>query len=410
MGILYNQSSLKEGAYTILDKEKISEYVERVFELYGLNKYDFFYTYDDETDEDVAIPLFDEDKESASLTLTRISLFTGLTEREITTMDKRAALKYWKEFPFFSLYNEFLSKWIWNAKFKSEKPTPGELLFSAIFDQELDIEERYNYNGIKKRLISKLQELSVFDSSYFVPNARLHIINLRTAEFFSFQKCGEMIRSYIDLVKRAQSLFFKAVRKDLTIAEIQEYNFLVSYLSIHDICMPSKYLYYHNVVEWREIIIEEGYTEFWSYAKIDAPLTIEAPWRCAEFFDNMELVQEFVNMFPSAKKGMREFAILVKNYSIMFRWEEIKTQEQLDDEFVAAYLEGRDYDPNDILPPPNQVYLEKEPAEVEEYSDSLETLLKAASPPAKGGLKLPVREYSKDNNYIDRLQRRISGR
>lgn len=393
-----------------MDKEKISEYVERVFELYGLNKYDFFYTYNDETVEDVIIPLFDEDRESISETLIRISLFTGLTEHEITTMDKRAALKYWNKFPFFSLYNEFLAKWIWYAQFKSEQPTPAELLFSKLFDQKLHLEKRYDANNITNRLIIKLKELSVFDSSYYVPNSNLHILDLRTAEFFSFPKCEEMIRSYIELVKRAQQLFFKAVYKDLTISEIHEYNFLVSYLDIHDICMPSKYLFYHNVVNWREIIIEEGYTEFWSYAKIGAPLTIEAPWRCAEFFNNMELVQEFVNMFPSAKKEMREFAILVKNYSIMFRWEDVKTQEQLDNEFVAAYLEGRDSNPNDVLPPPNHVYLEKGPAEVEEFTDALETLLKAASPPAKGGLKLPAREYSKDKTDIYRMQRRISGR
>lgn len=393
-----------------MDKEKISEYVERVFELYGLNKYDFFYIYNDETVEDVIIPLFDEDRESISETLIRISLFTGLTEHEITTMDKRAALKYWNKFPFFSLYNEFIAKWVWYAKFKSKPPTPAERVRSAIFNQKLQIERRYDFNDINNRLLNKLKELSVFDSSYYVPNSNLHILDLRTAEFFSFPKCEEMIRSYIELVKRAQQLFFKAVYKDLTISEIHEYNFLVSYLDIHDICMPSKYLFYHNVVNWREIIIEEGYTEFWSYAKIGAPLTIEAPWRCAEFFNNIELVQEFVNMFPSAKKEMREFAILIKNYSIMFRWEEIKTQEQLDDEFVAAYLEGRDYDPNDDFSPPNHVYLEKEPSEIEGFSDALETLRKAASPPAKGGLKLPTREYSRDYTESDRLLRRIAGR
>lgn len=394
-----------------MDKQKITEYVERVFELYGISKYDFFYTYDDDSEENVIIPLFDDSIETEAQTLTRISFFLGLTEHEIETTDKKAALRYWNKYPFFPLHNEFMRKRIWYAKYKSDKPSAEQLLYSAIFDKDIPLERQYNYKDIKQRFISELQEAAAFDEDYYPPNSRLHILNLETAEFFSFPKCEEMIRSYIDLIKRVQDLFFKAINNDLTSSEVNEYNFLVSYFDIHDICMPRKYLFYHNVVKWRDIFLKEGYKEFWSYAKIGNPLSLEAPWRCVEFFDNIELVQEFVNIFPASKKEMREFAALAQNYLFTFQWEETKTQEQLDDEFVEAYLAGKDYDPGESRGPILRIYIEKEQDKLEKYSDALKAILKAASPPSKGGMKLPTREYSYSfRSQFARLNSRLAGR
>ena len=393
-----------------LDKEHISEYVERVFELYGINKHSFFVDYDEEADEDVIISLFDENREDVRVTLNRISLFLGLSVQEIVSMDRKAAFRYWKKFPFFALYNEFVEKWIWNAQYKSDRPSVTEWLLSRLFQEDIPLEYRYSFDMVQQRLLKKLKELAAFDESYYLPDARLHILGVKTTEFFSFPKCEEMIRSYIEMVKRAQYLFFKAVHSDLSEAEANEYNFLVAYLDIHDICRPTLYLFYPTVADLRDVFLEEGYKEFWSYARIGTPFTIESPWRCSEFLRDRELAQEFVNLFPEAKGKMREFATLAENYYIKFRWEKIKTQEQLDEELVAAYIEGREYDPDEHPEPVDYVYLEKTPEEKEEFSAALKALRKAASPPSMGGLKLPVREYTPGPEVVKRILRRMARR
>ena len=390
------------------NKDQITEYVERVFELYGINKYDFFYTYDDDTDQDVIISLFDDSIETEEETLNRISIFLGLSKREIVSMDKRAALRYWIKYPFFSLYNSFLDKWIWNARYKSEQPSTMEQLLHALFDSNIEVEERYNLDSIRQRLIEKLKQLSKLDSDYYMEGRRLKILHFQTAEFFSFPDCPKMIRSYIDMVNRVQELFYKAIKRDLSLVEMHEYNFLVAYLDVRDLIIPGKRLFYHNVVDLRYAYKTEGYKEFWSYAKIHAPLSIEQPWRCLEFFNDMSLVQQYVGLFPAAKESIRKFSLLIKNFSFTVRWE--KTQSELDDEFVQAYIDDEDYDPRDHQFPPIHLYVEKTNEELAGYEIPLNRLRKAASPPSMGGLVIPVREQLSRESYTSRLLGRMSGR
>ena len=323
-------------------------------------------------------------------------------------MDRRAALRYWAKYPFFSLYNEFLNKWIWYAKYKSEQPSAEDHLVRALFNIEIKKEERYNWVSIKQRLTEKLKQLSALDSSYYMEGRNLKILHCETAEFFSFPDCSKMIQSYIDMVNRVQELFYKAIKYDLSITERHEYNFLVAYFDIRDLIIPNKKLFYHNVVDLRYTYTAEGYKEFWSYAKIHAPLSIDQPLRCLEFFNNMSLVQQYVDLFPSAKEKIREFSMLVKNFSFIVRWE--KTQAELDEEFVQAYINDEDYDPSEHQFPPLHLYVEKTKDELAGFEMPLKKLRKAASPPSMGGLVVPTREHLPPESFTKRLLNRMSVR
>lgn len=395
-------------------KELISEYVERVFELYGLNKFEFFYDIDDDSEslDRFAIPLFVEGFESEEETIFRVSQYLGLTPEEIINRDKLAALKYWDKFPFFSLHNDFIDSWVWNAQYKNSKPTAEDMLLGALFDIPLG-EARYDFKSVTERFHEQLKVAAEYDPDYYPSDSRLHVLKVDTREMFSFPECGEMIRSYLDMIYRAQSLFFRALQEDLSDAEQREYNFLASYLMIEDIARPTRNMYYCDIVRLRDVLLEEGYKEFWSYVKIKNPLTLREPWRCIEFFNNMGLVQEFINAFPSAKKEMIEFARLVKNFRFSFQWELIKSQEEKDEEFVQAYLAGLDYDENYNPNPVLSIYVEKTREEISDFEAGLEKLRLAASPPAMGGVTLPERELKNrgfDTQAALRISRHILGR
>ena len=401
----------------MIDKKSIAEYVERVFDLYGLDKCGFFYETDFDDDsfgEDYVTPLFVDGYESEETTILRVSQYLGLTTQEVVNCDKKAAFRYWDKFPFFSLHNQFLDTWIWNANYKGNRPPLEEVLVSRLFDFELAPERRYDLDDVNRRFYEKLEDASKFDSRYLPEQSYFHLLEFATQEMFSFPKCNEMVRAYLDMIYRVQSLFFKAVEADLPEEEQLEYNFLVSFFELTDLMRPTTKLYYEEVVRIRGIVIEEGYKEFWSYAKIHYPtLAYRQPWRCIEFFEDREMVQEFVDIFPFAKHKMIEFSRLVKNFRFEFQWKEIKKPEHKEKNSAHTHSNMEDdenYNPNPIL----VLYLEKTAVELADFKVGLENLLCVASPPAKGGVRLPKREFDTSNPDIQmimtrRLLRRLNG-
>ncbi len=394
----------------MIDKELITEYVERVFELYGLDKADFFYdAIGEDEEDDVILDLFDENYESEDSTLERISTFLGLTKQEIMNADKRAAFRYWDNFPFFALHDEFIETWIWNTRHKGHKPTEVEKLISAVFGSKLELEDRYDYKKVYERLFDKLKEAAAFDPRYYSPDSGLYILKKQTEEMFSFPECNEMIQAYLDMVYRAQSLFFKALKEDLSEEEQGEYNFLVSYFYIADIANPAKRLYYNELIRFRPLYVELGYREFWSYAIIRYPLDIQQPWRCIEFFDDMGLVQEYINAFPSAKKDMIAFSRLVKNFYFSVQWKKKNPKEEQDKETIQDYQAAEEDDENYNTNPVLEIYLEKTSEETADFEEGLEKLYCAASPPSMGGVRLPTRESVDRSQDLLRIIHRILG-
>ena len=123
-----------------------------------------------------------------------------------------------------------------------------------------------------------------------------------------------------EMIERTRGLFVKALGQNLDAGEIKEYNILVSVLGIRDRYISKKgSLHYSMLRKLAPIYKAEKRTDFFDYVMLDPAKDI-APWRCSEFVLNRDMVQDYVNVFPGAKKAMREYALLVTQFHCSFAW------------------------------------------------------------------------------------------
>ena len=420
----------------------LTEYVDRVFKLYGADRLGFFEDFDGDSADTVEIPLF-RPSEADDETLSRISIYLGLTKQEILGRDEAAAKRYWDKYPFFQLHKEYKKQWWWHSRYKvnedalkrihaeaeknakqpdvREKNTLTlEEMIAKIKREKLKpsvIDERYDQESVKIRLVEKLREIDAVMPGAFHERAEITALSISTEVFFSFPKCSEMLRSYIDMVERAGELFFRAVFAELTEEEACELNFLASRLDAKDSLASDTLVTYENVRLLREIYAQENLPCFMSYVKFTG-LDAESPWRCREFFDDMELVQKFVNIFPRSKAQMREFCMSVKKFACTFIWSDAKPvtgsleEEALDFELFGGYDEL--YVPIEKRGKESTlIYVDKTADEMFDWEESAKKLSRAASPAAMGGLELPPGEMvfsPAGPETLPRMQKRIAAK
>lgn len=401
-------------------KEQVTQYVRDYFDLYELNDYDFFVS--SEEDEygrsgRVDISLFPFAEMDAE-TLSRISLRTGLSVEEILNCDEQAKTRYLQKYPFVHLFKAYEGRCEWYSRYKTEFPSAEERLLNVIFtgNPGYPVEMRYDYADIKLRLIDKIKEVDAVMPGINHENAEITELMFRTDMFISFPDCGRMLRSFIDMVNRLKELFFKALQAELSEDEINEFNFLGSRLNASDVTVPSFTMNYDNLCKNRKVYIEENLTDFFSYVKIRA-FVGSVPWRCKEFFDDMSLVNEFVNIFPHAKSMMREFAMSVSKFECIFVWsdaqpimyspEEEAVLDSFDDMMGYKHLPYEQRAKEHT-----RIYIEKTSEEMLGWEEYMKKVTAAAAPPSKGGLVLPKREVDlRDaNTNIKRIMRRVEAK
>lgn len=375
---------------------QVSNFVEEIFDLYHLNKLGFFYDINDDTFEDYDIPLF-PNGEIDDETMTRLSIVLGLTKEEILELDDGVAMyKYWNKYPFFKLYDLFLDTWAWNSRYKERKITE-EILLKKLFDEndeyQYPVEERYDYEDVKHRMFDMLKEMEKYISGTFPSNAKLNELMIDTEVVFSFPKITEMLHSYINMIEKVEQLFFKALKEPLLTDEINEYNFLVNVLQVVDVAMPSVLLTYDNVSKYRQVYIEEGYKDFLSYVKIrtsfigtDEICQGTNPWRCIEFFDDMELVGKLAYLFPNIKALMHKFAMNVKNFHCSLTWS-VDCSDNIEQSVI---------------------YVEKTKEELYNWEEYVEKINALSSPTNQGGLAIrPFDNSLTKTNLFKRMIRRF---
>ncbi len=396
---------------------KISQFVEYVFDLYNMDKLGFFFDYDEETYSEERIYLFPFKKPDDE-TLYRISVQLGITKEEILSMDRDAAKRYWNKYEFFMLYNEFLTASWWYAKYKDEMPSAEERLMRAIFSEKEDIysdfEKRYNGKDLFNRINEKLK---IIDS--VVPGTihkDAHIINSEfgTENLFSFSQCNAMIRSFIEMVERLKELFFKALYEEIVVSEINELNFLASWLNASDI-YTNTIVTYDNIKAYSEVYKEENSSDFFDYVKI-LNFIGSSPWRCKEFFDDIELVQKFVDIFPKAKSKLREFAFSVSNISCYYVWSDAKPImfSEAEEQILSELDKSNSLDE---VPPENRakeishIYIEKTPDEMDGNEQLIRKILEMSAASSKGGLTVPKRKsFDTSKESFECMKKRISAK
>lgn len=398
-------------------KDQVTKYVRDYFDRYELNDYDFFVSSEEDEygrPEKVDIFLFPFDEIDAE-TLSKISLHTGLRTEEILNCDEIAATRYLQKYPFIDLFKAYKERCEWCSQYKTEFPSLKKLLPNAIFTENpgYPVEMRYNHADIKDRLIDKLKEIDAVMPGTYHEDAEITELTYRTEMFLTFPDCGKMLSSFIDMVNRLKELFFKALQAELSEDEINEFNFLGSILGAYDVTASSIAMNYDTLSKLRKVYIEENLTDFFSYVKVRAFVGF-APWRCKEFFDDMTLVNEFINIFPQAKSMMREFAMSVSKFDCVFVWSDAKPimyspEEEAELNYIDDMMGYKHLPYEQRAKEHTHIYIEKTSEEMFGWEEYVKKVADAAAPPAKGGLVLPKREVDLRDaiTNIQRIKRRV---
>lgn len=398
--------------------DKITQYVSELFERYCMHSYGFFSDYDEETDATIDVPLFRSGKVDDE-TLKKISVHFGITKEEIKNMDEGAATRYWDKYPFFALYHQYRHLWKWNQQFKDPEPTAEVILLNAIFGDRkgIPVRVRYDVSSIKERLIEQLKEYDKLFPGTYHEGAEITDLKISTQTIFSFPKCPDMIRSFLDMVKRYKELFFKAIEQDLCEEEANELNFLSAWLIVKDRVDTGTQVTYDIILRFREVYQKENLTDFYDFVVIKAPFFDCCPWRCLEFFDDISLVQEYVDVYPLAKSKMREFGMELTKFSCDFMWSDAKPivysdeeeQELADFEDVC----GLEHIPvEERAKERTHIYVEKNRSETYGWGSYIKVLKKAYGPVSKGGVVAPVRVPFTlyEEGALDRVSARIAAK
>ena len=396
--------------------EKVTSYVLDLFELYHMNTYGFLEDFDDELEENVEVPLFrfgEIDEE----TLQKLSVNFGLTKDEILNTDEEAAKRYWNKFPFFRLYRDFIAQWQWNQQFKDPMPKAEEYLLNAIFGdgKGIPVRVRYNIGSVKERLIKQLQEIDQYVPGTYHEGAEITDLKIATQTIFSYPQCSAMLNAYLDITERIKELFFFAINQELTKDEVNELNFLVSWTDAVDVATPSTKITYDVIRTYRNVYIEEGYEDFYAYVKFKR-FALSNPWRCIEFFDDIELVKRLFFAIPQAKGEMRKFALELTKFECDFQWSDAQPiqyseEEEKEMEDIDKWLGARHIPIEERPKARTKIYVDKNRSETYGWGKYIKVLKKMSGPVSKGGLDIPDRTQFLDwRNSFSRIQSRVAAR
>lgn len=392
--------------------KNISHYVIDLFNRYHMNADGFLFEWDEDNQEEVSKPLFrngiiDND------TIYSLCVHFGLTPQEILSTDANAAMRYWNKYPFFMYYDDFLHRLSWNNQYKDPMPTPEQILMNAIFNDDndngfLNANKRYNYSNVEDRLYKLLDDYDKVIPGIVHKGEDIVSLEISTDTIFSFPDCTKMLQSFIDIIERIKELFFKALSSSLNKEEVNELNFLSTWTRASDVHMPSVNMTYDNILIYKNVYLSEGYTDFYDYVQIRGFVNTK-PWCCMEFFDDRELVEKFVDIFPEAKQSMRKFALTVTKFSCYYIWSDAEPAYS-DEEDAEFQIFGHEHTPAEERPRKvEHIYIDKLPSETEGWESYISLVKQATGPVAQGGLNPPDRSHLL-HLMASRIEKRVMGR
>ena len=344
--------------------EKVESFIRSVFEVYGLGYGDYFSTYTAD-DEKVELPMV-MDGELDMTMVYRAAEILGEDVEDLLSMNSKKAAKWQTRFPYIDYKRSFeysCSRSYYGTNYDTLR------LMEAIWDVEYPCKPtRYDYKAVTERMLALLKEYDEVAPGTYHEGANIKHLNIHTATFCHFAELEQMMASFFEMVERARVLFFKALEQDLSTEEINEYNIIVSVLGIQDRCIPQKgELHYNMLSKLAPVYKNEQQADFFDYVILN-PAKDVAPWRCAEFIQNRDIVQAYANVAPRAKKAMREFAFLATQFHCSFAWSD-----------TDAGLES------------SSIYVPKKADEIggdAVYADILNQLI---GPAARGGITVSAR-------------------
>lgn len=266
-----------------------------------------------------------------------------------------------------------------------DTPVSTELLLAAIFDIDLRTlqSKRYGKNFISRLKAELLKVNEVMPGTYHYDS---EITNLEyyTKQFCYFPKIHRMVDEFINMLERTEELFFKALDEDLECEEIKEYNILVTALNLVDRVLTRENIYYDHVVKMRHLYKKEGYKKLLSFARQRTGYEF-SPWECKEFWEDRELVQRFINHYPTTMPFIRDFGQKIEKIYCIFQWS--------DAPYIEFPEEEKIFDDDEGYYQKTSIYI---PKTAEELGDDLEyvKLIKEYTKSSKiGGIEVPKLEF-----------------
>jgi len=130
---------------------------------------------------------------------------------------------------------------------------------------------------------------------------------------------------------------------------------------------------------------KEGTHEFFSIVRIKEQHIFE-PWRCAEFCQDKNLVQSFVDVFSAAKKEMRLFSMAASQFLCHYTWSD-------------ELQNGND-------PWLHKAYVPKSEAELDGDEKAIETIRTLSGPVKLGGVHVSLPPEVDRKNKFERFMTR----
>lgn len=375
--------------------QKIEQFVRDSMDKYFLSYGEFFIEVsDDNIDEVYELPMGDGDTLYMDL-IEKAATVLGTSVDAIVNMDEQELGRWFEKYSFFKHRKNFESAYY--RTFLSED-FEEKYLLSKIFDMEFSERQllRFDYEDVKNRLLSSIKEIDKSAPGTNHIGATITNLKIDTFNFCHYSAMEEMMKSYFSMFERGKELFFKALEQDLSDDEAHEYNIIVSTIGIRDIvCVGNGNLYYDMVCKCREVYKKENLSSFFDYVNINQNKSFK-PWRGAEFVENRELVQKYIEILPEGKRMMREYAMKVAAFECCFVWSDAKPVSFSEED--EALIDGA-LDIMGCKPIPYEerarektvIFVEKTPKELngdEEYAAKLKVLSGAAK---LGGVEVPKR-------------------
>lgn len=356
--------------------KQIEEYIKSCFDLYNID-YLTYFGFVDKEGEYKDIP-YDVNDQWLNQIVKRASEILGISEKDIIRKSEKAQDKWYEKYPYVGYIRPFAQSI--KKSFCEQESYDNLRMFEVIFDTEVKKPWRYDKGAIVNRMVNKLREINKSIPGTFHENADIEHLSISTETFCHFEEITKMTRSYIEMVRRVQELFLKAIDINLSVEEINEYNFLVTVLGFNDGVCRVKRVYYDDVVQLRDVYKLHKNERVFDYMILDWRLSFE-PWRCTEFVENRELVQDFADVIPWCKDEMRKFAMKIPNFKIDFCWSDAKCN--LKDYEVCEYSSDRrtEYDINS-----ETIYIEKTDEEIQDDSGYVDLIMKLVSAKPLGGI------------------------
>lgn len=329
----------------------------------------------------------------------------GVTSNRLLQMNGKKMEKWKRKYPLVK-YWEGMRRSVNESYLRN--PTPEERLISAIYElTERDkYVTKYNIQNLRNRTMAMLREQESKMPGTIHPGERIENFHADTEYICHYEHITEMLDSFFEMVNRGKNLFFKALKRELTEAEICEYNLIVSYTGIRDKHYNSHGLYYRYLVKFRPLYLAEKGEDFFDYVALSKDIPFQ-PWKFAEIIVERARLEKYLTYVPGAKMLMQMFAAEGTRFECSFTWSDAETMDEEERwEFSRTYTSiwaklDEDYEGKH----PTVVYVPKNARELGEDGPYFEILRTMTESPQEDGSADPADGESTDSDVQKMIAR-----